>query len=88
MAKLYVRLACMNAGKTTELLQVAHNYEEKGLKVAVIKPGVDTKGNDSVVSRLGISRQVDAIIGPDESVIDKLDLEPSVLSKLIKILTC
>ena len=30
MAKLYFRYAAMNAGKSTALLQVAHNYEERG----------------------------------------------------------
>ena len=33
MAKLYFRYAAMNAGKSTALLQVAHNYAERGMKV-------------------------------------------------------
>jgi thymidine kinase len=32
MAKLYFRYAAMNAGKSTALLQTAHNYEERGMK--------------------------------------------------------
>ena len=43
MAKLYFRYGAMNCGKTSLLLQVAHNYEEKGLKVIVIKPKIDKK---------------------------------------------
>ena len=41
MSKLYFRYGAMNCGKTTVLLQVAHNYEVKGLKVIVIKSSVD-----------------------------------------------
>lgn len=55
----------MNAGKSTQLLQVAHNYRQKGLKVLICKPMVDTKGQDTVVSRLGISQKVDILI-PEE----------------------
>ena len=42
MAKLYFRYGSMNSGKSTILMQVAHNYEDRGLKVAVLKPGIDT----------------------------------------------
>lgn len=43
MAKLYFRYSAMNAGKSTALLQVAHNYEERDMKVFIIKPAVDKK---------------------------------------------
>ena len=59
MAKLYFRYGAMNSGKTTQLLQVAHNYEERGMTVTVIKPHQDTKGKYHIVSRLGASREVD-----------------------------
>ena len=36
MSKLYFRYGAMNCGKTTSLLQVAHNYEERGMKVVLI----------------------------------------------------
>lgn len=58
MAKLYFRYGAMNSGKTTALLQVAHNYGERGQEVLIVKPSVDTKGGDRVVSRLGASRPV------------------------------
>ena len=41
MSKLYFRFGAMNCGKTTALLQVAHNYEEQGMNVVVIKSSVD-----------------------------------------------
>ena len=53
MAKLYFRYGAMNSGKSTALMQVAHNYEEQGMKVLILKPQVDTKGGGELVSRLG-----------------------------------
>ena len=74
MAKLYFRFGAMNCGKTTVLLQVAHNYEEKGMKVLVIKPSVDKKGAKNIVSRLGIKREVDVLLAPYEKLSDKASL--------------
>lgn len=74
MAKLYFRYGAMNCGKTTALLQVAHNYEEKGLKVIVIKSSIDKKGNKNIVSRLGIERMVDVLISPNEKILDNIKL--------------
>lgn len=66
MAKLYFRYGAMGAGKSTLLMQVAHNYEEKGLKVLVVKPSLDTKGEDRLVSRIGIERKVDILLKQNE----------------------
>ena len=49
----------MNAGKSTALLQVAHNYATLGKRMLVVKPALDSKGGDRVVSRLGVERPVD-----------------------------
>ena len=62
MSKLYFRYGAMNCGKTTALLQVAHNYEERGQHVIVIKPKVDKKGKNYIVSRLGAKRKVDILL--------------------------
>lgn len=62
MAKLFFRYGAMNSGKSTLLMQVAYNYEERGMRVLVMKPGCDTKGGEKVVSRLGVTRKVDRII--------------------------
>ena len=59
MAKLYFKYGAMNAGKSTMLMQTAYNYKESGMRVIIIKPLIDTKGNDTVVSRLGVSQKVD-----------------------------
>jgi len=68
MAKLYFRYSAMNSGKSTALIQAAYNYEERGLNVLVIKPAIDTKGDRSVVSRLGVQRQADILLQHDEDV--------------------
>ena len=62
MAKLYFRYGAMNSGKSTGLLQTAYNYEERDQRVLLLKAVVDTKGEDSVVSRLGVSRRVDLLV--------------------------
>lgn len=68
MSKLYFRFGAMNSGKSTALLQVAHNYEERSQAVLVGKPKIDAKGGDTVVSRLGMSRKVDFLIDSTESL--------------------
>ena len=68
MAKLYFRYGAMNSGKSTGLLQAAHNYEERGQRVLLLKAVVDTKGEDSVVSRLGVSRRVDLLVDTDDDL--------------------
>ena len=62
MSKLYFRYGAMNSGKSTNLMQVAYNYEERGMKVLLIKPSTDKKGGDKLVSRLGVERKVDLTI--------------------------
>lgn len=66
MAKLYFRYGSMNSGKSTALLQAAHNYEERGHRVLLAKPSVDTKAGDVIISRLGVRRPVDFLLGPDD----------------------
>ena len=61
MSKLYFRYGAMNSGKSTHLMQVAHNYEERGMRVILIKPSTDKKGGDKLVSRLGVERKVDIL---------------------------
>ncbi len=74
MSKLYFRYGAMNCGKTTNLLQVAHNYEERGMRVLLLKPSVDTKANTKVSSRIGIEREVDHLVLPDENLKGYLSL--------------
>lgn len=70
MAKLYFRYGAMNSGKSTALLQAAYNYEERGQRVLLAKPKVDTKGDTEIVSRLGVTRQADFLIGHNENALE------------------
>ena len=67
MAKLYFRYGAMNSGKSTALMQVAYNYEERGMKVRILKPKIDSKGDDKLVSRLGVTRKVDYLIDEEDN---------------------
>lgn len=80
MAKLYFRYGAMNSGKSTALLQAAYNYEERGQHVSLAKPGVDTKGSNTIVSRLGVSRHVNFMIGQNDSVVELFDIERTARS--------
>ncbi len=68
MAKLYFKYGAMNSGKSTILMQSAHNYEERGMRVLVLKPLIDTKGENYLVSRLGVKRKVDYSISKDSNI--------------------
>lgn len=58
MASLYFTYSAMNAGKSTSLLQVAYNYEERGQSVLLLTPALDTRsGTGRIHSRLGIDRE-------------------------------
>ncbi len=56
MAKLYFYYSAMNAGKTTTLLQSAHNYHERGMRTLILTPRLDDRhGAGTVKSRIGLS---------------------------------
>jgi thymidine kinase len=55
MAKLYFYYSAMNAGKTTSLLQSAHNYRERGMRTLILTPQLDNRhGSGVVASRIGL----------------------------------
>jgi len=67
MAKLYFYYSAMNAGKTTTLLQSAHNYRERGMRVAILTPRLDHRaGVGRVASRIGLSSEAIAFAGTDD----------------------
>jgi thymidine kinase len=56
MAKLYFYYSAMNAGKTTTLLQSAHNYHERGMRTLILTPRLDDRYGEGVVaSRIGLT---------------------------------
>ncbi len=68
MAKLFFRYGAMNSGKTTALIQVAHNYQERGMETLLVKPDVDSKGSAAIISRLNISREVDILANKSDDL--------------------
>jgi thymidine kinase len=55
MAKLYFYYSAMNAGKTTLLLQSAHNYRERGMNPLLFTPALDDRYQVGVIkSRIGL----------------------------------
>ena len=70
----------MNAGKSTSLLQVAHNYEEQGQQVKLYTAAIDNRyGVGVITSRLGPQRQVDLF----DSGTDFLASAPAVACILV-----
>ena len=58
MAKLYFYYSAMNAGKTTTLLQSAHNYRERGMRTLILTPRLDHRaGSGTVASRIGLQAE-------------------------------
>jgi thymidine kinase len=61
----------MNAGKTTTLLQSAHNYQERGMRVAILTPRLDDRaGSGTVASRIGL--RADAVAFDHDADLERL----------------
>ncbi len=73
MAKLYFKYGAMGSSKSANALITKFNYEERGMRVWLIKPSTDTRdGAGIIASRIGLSAKAD-IISHDESIIALLD---------------
>ena len=70
MAKLYFRYGAMGCGKTRDIIKVWYNYKEKGKDAIIIKPGIDTKGNDKIVSRDNSELKTDYLIKKEDNIYD------------------
>jgi thymidine kinase len=70
MAKVYFRYAAMNAGKSTQLLQVRHNYHERHQRTLLLKPHLDDRdGEDVIRPRIGgLEARVDAVLRRESDV--------------------
>ena len=73
MAKLYFRYGAMNCGKTTHLMMTSHNFEEQGMKAVIIKPKIDLKGNNKIVSRGLGEKKIDEIIDENTNIYELID---------------
>ena len=67
MAKLYFYYSAMNAGKTTNLLQSAYNYGERGMRTLILTPQLDDRyGPGLVASRIGLKAEGRIFDGEDD----------------------
>lgn len=67
MAKLYFYYSAMNAGKTTILLQSAHNYRERGMNPLLFTPAMDDRFGTGVIrSRIGLESDAVAFSQKDD----------------------
>ncbi|TDT76850.1 thymidine kinase [Litoreibacter halocynthiae] len=77
MAKLYFHYSTMNAGKSTLLLQAAHNYQEMGMQTYLLTADFDHRaGTGKIGSRIGLAREADIYGKQDDlfaMISDRLD---------------
>ena len=70
MAKLYFKYGAMGSSKSAQALITKFNYEERGMKVWMVKPSTDTRGDATTVnSRIGLKADAD-LLAPGDSVAD------------------
>lgn len=83
MAKLYFYYSAMNAGKTTTLLQSAHNYHERGMRVLVFTPALDDRAGKAgvVASRIGL-RSEGLAFGRDDDLLARTQADIAAHGKL------
>ena len=73
MAKLYFKYGAMGSSKTANALITKFNYEERGMKVWLIKPAIDTRDGAGVIrSRIGLEAEAQ-IIGTDTDIRREFD---------------
>ncbi len=67
MAKLYFKYGAMGSSKTAQALITRFNYEERGMKVWLIKPALDDRdGVATLRSRVGLSAEATVIAAGDD----------------------
>ena len=77
MAKLYFKYGAMGSSKTATALITKYNYEERGMRVWLMKPAADRRdGEFTLRSRIGLTAQC-AAIGP------ACDLQSDQLRELV-----
>lgn len=80
MAKLYFHYSTMNAGKSTALLQAAHNYRERGMVPYLLTAQFDNRAGDGrIASRIGIGEEADTFGETDDlfaRIADRQEKEP------------
>lgn len=71
MAKLYFKYGAMGSSKSAQVLITKFNYEERGMKVWLLKPSTDNRNGVEVIqSRIGLREEADAL-KPEDSVLTR-----------------
>lgn len=74
MAKLIYFYSAMKGGKSSILIPMAYNLEENNKRVLIVKPALDTKGEDYILSRAGAKRKINLWIGKEDSFLSNQNL--------------
>lgn len=71
MAKLYFKFGAMGCSKTAQALITKFNYEERNMKVLLLKPSIDNRDGANIVkSRIGLKEEAVAV-GENENIYEK-----------------
>lgn len=71
MAKLYFKFGAMGSSKTAQALITKFNYEERNMKVLLLKPAIDDRdGANTVKSRIGLEKEA-IPVREDENLYEK-----------------
>lgn len=68
MAKLFFRYGAMSSGKTRDLMKVYYNYKERNMDTLVMKPIIDVKGKNNLISRDGTKLANDFMISKKDNI--------------------
>ena len=71
MANLTFYYGTMEVGKTTKLIQDHYNYSKYLIRLVVIKPKIDTEGDNTIVTRTGSNIKVDILLPKTASLLSK-----------------
>lgn len=74
MAKLYFKFGAMGCSKTAQALITKFNYEERNMKVLLLKPALDNRdGAKTVRSRIGLAEEAVTVSADDDIYREYLD---------------
>jgi thymidine kinase len=83
MAKLYFKYGAMGSSKTAQALITKFNYEERGMRVWLIKPSTDKRdGSDVIMSRVGLKEKCH-VIDTADSITDVFNALPESVDVII-----
>ena len=86
MAKLYFYYSAMNAGKSTNLLQSSHNYQERGMSTLLLTPQIDHRaGIGKIASRIGLEAVAETFQQDDDlhALVEAREIDPPIACVLI-----